>query len=584
LKPLSGTRIAGLSAFLVALAIMPAHGAEMAGGALPFDLVAPEPAREYLATHLDPPVALSDGDTPEALLRRVQREVAELLAIEGWFSPQVQVRPAATREDRLTIEVIPGERTLVEDVNLDFNGPLGGSDELAARRRKALRAAWSLSPGEPFRSQAWQQAKTALLAGATDNRYAAARIVESHAEIDPDRARARLAVVIDSGPAYRFGALNIHGLKRYDAALVRRLASFAAGDPFDRKRLLTFQSRLQGTPWFQSALVAVDPADAVGEELPVTVTLAEAPAQRIGFGLGYSTNTGVRGEINYLHRDYLHRVWALGGGLQLERNQQSVSASLDLPADERGYRLGFAGKLAASDIQGLAGTREVLGVTRSRISGGIETRLGIEWQRDHQRPNDAEAETSQALTLDWRWIRRAVDSTLYPRQGNVVELRVGGASRKLLSDRDFLRTHLRAQAWWPVGTQDTLSLRGELGITAAASRSGIPQDYLFRTGGAQSVRGYAYQSLGVHDGSAVVGGRALALAGVEYTHWFDDQWGAAIFTDAGNAADIWSSLRPVVGLGAGVRWKSPAGPLALDVARGQENGRWHLHFAILVAF
>jgi translocation and assembly module TamA len=584
LKLLSGTRIAGLGAFLAALAIVPAQGAEMPGTELPFDLVAPEQVRDYLSTHLDPPVGLAEGRTPEALLRRVQREVTELLAIEGWFSPQVQVRPAATPDDRLTIEVIPGERTLVEAVNFDFKGPLGGSDEIASARRQTLRVAWSLQPGQPFRSQAWEQAKNAFLAGASNNRYAAARIVESHAEIDPDRASARLGVVIDSGPAYLFGALNVLGLKRYDAALVRKLASFKPGDPFDRKQLLTFQSRLQGTPWFESALVTADPADAVGEELPVTVTLAEAPAQRIGFGLGYSTNTGVRGEINYRHRDYLHRVWALGGGLQIERNQQSVSATLDLPADERGYRLGFAGKLAASDIQGLASTRELLGVTRSRISGRIETRLGIEWQRDHQRPEDADAETNQALTLDWRWIRRAVDSTLYPRHGNVVELRIGGASRRLLSDRDFLRTYVRAQAWWPVGTRDTLSLRGELGFTAATSRSGIPQDYLFRTGGAQSVRGYSYQSLGVHDGSAVVGGRALMLAGIEYTHWLDARWGAAIFTDAGNAADTWSSLRPVVGLGAGARWKSPAGPLALDVARGQEDGRWHLHFAILVAF
>ena len=113
-----------------------------------------------------------------------------------------------------------------------------------------------------------------------------------------------------------------------------------------------------------------------------------------------------------------------------------------------------------------------------------------------------------------------------------------------------------------MGKRDTLSLRGEAGYTAAQSRFGIPQEYLFRAGGSQSVRGYAHQSLGVQEGSAMVGGRTLATGSLEYTHWFSGDWGAALFADTGGAADSWRDMRLSTGYGAGARWRSPVGPLA----------------------
>jgi len=150
-----------------------------------------------------------------------------------------------------------------------------------------------------------------------------------------------------------------------------------------------------------------------------------------------------------------------------------------------------------------------------------------------------------------------------------------------------VRSQLRVQQWWPIGERDTLALRGEIGLTVAASRSGIPQAYLFRSGGGQTVRGHAFQSLGVAEGNAVVGGRTLLVGSLEYTRWLGDTggpWGAAVFVDAGDAADRWRDLRAAVGVGAGVRWQSPVGPLALDLARGSRSGRWFPHFALMVAF
>ncbi|HEX5125247.1 MAG TPA: BamA/TamA family outer membrane protein, partial [Rhodocyclaceae bacterium] len=121
--------------------------------------------------------------------------------------------------------------------------------------------------------------------------------------------------------------------------------------------------------------------------------------------------------------------------------------------------------------------------------------------------------------------------------------------------------------------------------TAAKSRKFVPEDFLFRTGGAQTVRGYSYLELGVREGNAVVGGRYMAVGSVEYTHWLEaSKWGIATFVDAGNATDQLQGFRFKIGTGFGVRWKSPAGPLAFDLAYGVDDKRVRPHISIAIAF
>ncbi len=527
---------------------------------------------------------MAGDDAQLVLTRRAGNAAAALLATEGYFAPRIEVRRTEGDAAGLVVDVDPGPRTTVATVLIEFAGDLAGDGAERAARRERLRGEWTLKAGAIIRSADWTAAKAALLASVAAVDHAGARLADSRAEIEPAAATARLKVVIDAGPAYRFGALAVEGLKRYDAALVQGLAPFAAGDAYRRDALLNFQTILQNTPWFHSVMVEADPAAASGDAVPVRVVLGEAPSRRVGFGLGYGTNSGARGELNYRNHDFLGRAWDLNSGLRIEQKRQTLFADLGLLPDALGYRLGFGGSLESSDIEGLASTRQVLAATRSRVKGAIETRLSLEWQRETLRPDGAAVETDTALTLDWRWIRRAVDDPLRPRQGNVIDFRLGGASKRLLSERDFVRTHLRLQQWWPLGERDSLALRGEIGFTAAASRAGVPQDYLFRSGGAQTVRGHAYQSLGVREGDAVVGGRTLLGGSLEYTHWFGGPWGAALFVDAGDAADRWRDLRLAAAVGAGLRWQSPVGPLALDLARGSRSGRWYPHFALMVAF
>jgi translocation and assembly module TamA len=228
--------------------------------------------------------------------------------------------------------------------------------------------------------------------------------------------------------------------------------------------------------------------------------------------------------------------------------------------------------------------RYAFGAQSIQQRGSIEQRLSLQWQKEHLRPDGVAESVSIALVPNVMWTWRNVDNPLNPQRGTVIQAQIGGATKAIVSDQNFLRLHSRVQQFIPLGKNNTLILHGEIGYTAAESRQGIPQDYLFRTGGTGSVRGYSYQSLGVKEGAAIVGGRYLAVGSIEATHWLDESWGVAAFVDAGDAVDSLQDVRLAVGYGLGGRWRSPAGPLGVDLAYGQRTSEIQLHFSLAIPF
>lgn len=521
------------------------------------------------------------GPDRTALVRRTRREVTELLATEGHFSPEIRLDRSDERSWRLIVE--PGPRARIVDVSLGFEGELG-DDAAQAERRDALRRDWSLPSGQPFRQADWDRAKQRLLDAVSARRYAAARLTATRAEVDPEAATVRLSATIDSGPTFRLGSLQVSGMRRLPEDLVARYSTIDEGDIYDREALLAFQGALQSAPQFASVVVDIERDPALAGAVPVRVQVSEAQSQRVGFGAGLSSNTGYRVEAGYRHVNLFDRAWEFSSGLRLEQRRQAMYADLFFPPDRAQRRDSVGALIDHSDLEGLKISSQAVGVGRSTIRGDIETNITLRLQHEALRPDGAASSSHNTLTANWGWVRRAVDDLLDPRQGYVLEFQVGGGSSIALSAQDFARFYGRYQHYLPIGQTDVVVLRAEAGATLAPSRDGIPQDFLFRAGGAQSVRGYAYQSLGVSEGEATVGGRYLATGSVEYVRWFRPDWGAAFFVDVGDAADSRAEFRLRTGYGVGARWRSPAGPLAVDLAWGHDDRRLRLHFGVAVAF
>jgi translocation and assembly module TamA len=205
---------------------------------------------------------------------------------------------------------------------------------------------------------------------------------------------------------------------------------------------------------------------------------------------------------------------------------------------------------------------------------------------------------SDAASANYHWVWRDVDDLRTPTRGSVWSLQgaVGytrgtttspGGQLSAEDDGPFGRAYGRVQGYLPLGNAWYGSARLELGQVFVQRALTVPDTLLFRAGGDDSVRGYAYRSLAPEVNGATVGGTALFTASVQIARpIFDDRpeflWAA--FVDAGNAADGWGSLRPAFGYGVGLHWRSPVGPLRADLAYGQEVRKFRLHFSVGVVF
>lgn len=551
-------------------------------GKLPLDPGGlPDDIRDMLGRHAHTLVLrepLVDERAQRRLLRRVNREVTALLATEGYFSPVVEIAG-----DPPTLRVQLGQRALIEAVNIAFEGDLAGDGDERAARRDALRQAWRLPPGEPFRQTDWSAAKQRLLDDLTARDYAAGTLAETRAEVDPETARVALRVQLDSGPAFRFGDIEATGLALHDLDLVRRFATMEPGDAYSSDALLAFERALLSSPYFSSAQITADRDPANAAATPVRITVAEASSRRLSFGAGLSSNTGYRAEVGWSDNNLWGRSWMLNTAVRIEQLRQFAFADVMLPPAGKGYRDSFGVLAENADIQDLVTRRVGIGAVRLRIRNDIEIRHSLNLQREQREIDGLVTSTQKSLALNTSWTWRRVDDLFDPRDGWVLNAQIGGGVKGLLSDTNFLRGYVKAQWFIPVGLRDQIILRGEAGLTGGAAAS-LPQDFLFRAGGASSVRGYDYLKLGVREGNAIVGGRVLGVASAEYVHWLSRQWGGAVFLDAGDATDSRKNFKPAYGAGAGVRWRSPAGPIAFDIAYGERERTWRPHFSLAIAF
>ena len=545
---------------------------------------APAALAEVLRANLDLVRWSGKEDVTEDQLRQLVSTASEqarnILATEGYFSPAVQTDLARENGAWVArVKVEPAEPTKVVSLDLRVSGAID-SDPAREARLAAAREAFGLQPGKIFRQTDWDAAKRAALQSVQKKRYAGARIAHSRASIEPRSHEARLEVEIDSGPAYVFGEMEVTGLERYPVSVVRNLSPIRPGEPYDEEQLLNFQRRLLAPGQFATAVVSVETDPAKAPVAPVRVNVAEAQSREIELGAGYSTDRGARFQAGYTDHNALGKAWRLHSLLKIDQLSEQLTGGLTFPRDEKGWRYGLEGRYNNQDIQGEERTDWSVTGAHTYVVEHYESQQALELLEELQRLADGTEDKSKALFASQAWTWNGLDDVVLPKAGYLFRVQVGGAARALGSDQNFARLHARGLYLYPVRSFGTLSLRLEIGAVHAVSRDGIPSAYLFRTGGDTSVRGYAFESLGIAESGAIVGGRFMAVGSAEYIQWLTPQWGAAVFYDAGNAVDRPADFRAAAGYGVGARWRSPVGTLSFDVAYGELTDEVRVHFTV----
>ena len=572
------------------------------------EVEAPKPLERLLLEYLDvsrfqkaPRSEAGTSSELDRLAAGVPAQAKTLLETEGYFNAEVTIArsdpPGAL--PLLRIVVVPGPRVEVARVAIDSAAPLAphprSREEPWTDRLEHAREVWPLRPGQPFRQPAWSSAKTATLAAVRGDGYPTATWQDTHALVDATANTAALDLTLAPGPLFHLGEIRVHGINRFDESAVRRLATFFPGEQHSERLLLDYQDRLLKLGLFEGASVEIDTSGSP-DAAPVDVRVKELTQHQANFGIGYSANTGPRTSVEHYDRKVFGLPWVSHSTLIYGPDQKLLGVEFTSYPREDMWRNLFAAnieQLRAADEERNSSTARI---GRSYDSNRYERLLYAEVTQARV-DNAALTDASVAGSLNYSWLRRDVDSILQPTVGNAIALQGGvgyGSGREKRADRPdeersngpFVRAYARYNVYRPFAGWFA-NARAEAAQVFVHSRIAVPDTVLFRAGGDNSVRGYGYRTLGPRVNGVVVGGRVEATASVELEHVLTPRLPSlfgALFVDAGNAADRWDDLRPVVGVGAGLHYRSPVGPLRLDVAYGVDEQRWRLHLSVGVTF
>lgn len=539
------------------------------------------------------------------LIAATPTQVRDLLQTEGYFSVQVQTQleplgpPAtadSTQQMAVRLQVDVGARTLVDRVTINVSGPLrtraDAGDSEARTLIERLQGSWSLPVGQPFVQGAWSDAKAHVLTLLRAEGYATPVWQDTRASVRADVARASLQLDLASGPLYHVGEVRYQGLAHIAPDAMQAMLPFEPGAALREQPLIDYQERLARTSLFDTVAVTALPDPEHPDATPVLVRVSERSLQQITLGPGISDSTGARVTVEHLHQNIFDLGWQAKSKAQLGQSAQSVSLDLTSHPHPGPYRNLIAAALGRSVASGLEVSEERLRLGRTQDTERIERLYYVEWQRALTRPADGGpiSDDTSSVTLNYQWVWRELDNPILPTRGYSASAEAGfGHSFHTSVDSGwFTRGTARLTGYWPVGQSWYGQARLQFGEVYANSSTSVPYTLLFRAGGDDSVRGYGYQTLGPSDASGTaVGGRVLAASSIELARPISARmpalWWAA-FVDAGNAAPDWGHLKPALGYGVGLRWRSPVGPLRIDLAYGQDVRRVRLHFTVGITF
>ena len=296
----------------------------------------------------------------------------------------------------------------------------------------------------------------------------------------------------------------------------------------------------------------------------------------------------------HLHRRVFGQPWIAKNKFELGPQLKSWSGELTSHPLEGLYRnlvAGTAERLKSADELRTSWSARV---GRAQDTPHIERLYYLEYT--HSRLDTAAGvANSDAVSANYNWIWRRVDNLLLPTKGLTLSLQgaVGMAHGRDITEEGitdgrgpFTRAYGRL-TWYQPFHGWFATIRTEAGQVFVRDSVAVPDTLLFRAGGDESVRGYAYRTLGPLVDGVVTSGRVMWTGSAEIAHPIfakNPQYLWAAFIDAGNAADRWSEVHPAIGYGVGFRWRSPVGPLRIDLAYGQEVRKARVHLSVGVAF
>jgi translocation and assembly module TamA len=518
----------------------------------------------------------------ERFVHQADQKVIAALEPFGYYSARITLQLETPKADqyRLRVKVDPGPPVTVSDIHMSING--SGSSESSLT---GLTAAFPLRKGDVLLHQSYEQAKQSILSRAQDLGYLDAEYTVHEISVDEAANSARIALVLQTGRQYFFSDITLEGAPDYPDAFLRRYISFAPGDVFSYRKLAESQLQLNNSERFREVTVAAEKEQAREFKIPVNVLLKPLPRRSLRPGIGYGTDTGARFSLRYRDLNVLHKGHELDSLLFISERLQGLATSYIIPSSEDIRTFTSAQvNLQRDDVSTYNSRIIALELARTKSFGNQKQgSVYVKFQQEEFTIGDQDS-TSRYVLPGIRFSDNHYDSLVRPGRGFRYALDLRGTDQVLGSTTQLLQlvgeaSHLLSLPW-----RLSLATSAKSAVTFFSDPlSDLPPSLRFFAGGDQSVRGYAYQSLGPRDEKGnVVGGKHLLTGCIELQRAIREDWAVSAFYNAGNAFDSFSDVTLFQAAGVGLHYFTPVGALNLSVARqiSVDDPAYRIHFTV----
>jgi translocation and assembly module TamA len=499
----------------------------------------------------------------------------------GYYQAKIdsEVKTGKNNQLQLVINIQTGEPIHLRNVTVRIEGEAASLKAFRIPRSDALRSGAVLNHGH------YEDAKRLIQNQASRYGFFSGRFIQQRLSVDPAAGVADIDLVYDSGPRYTLGKVSFSGDAPFDDDLLRRMVPFKENTPYDSELIAELNQAMQTSGYFEGVRVDAAPTAAVGNEIPVTVQLDTRKPRTMGLGLGYSTDVGPRGKANWTRHWVNPQGHSYGIESELSAPRQNVGLWYDIPLDPPlTDKLRFAGGYQYEEIAGTDSLSKLLTVGpewHSKLPSGWERVISLKWQREEYRLGDDSGLSTLLMPgISYSYLRS--DNRIDPHNGYRLQFDAQVAKEGLMSDSNLLHGNVLLKGLTTLWDKHRFLARAQFGGNATNGYKSIPPSLRFFAGGDQSVRGYDYQTLSPEnsDGDRI-GGRYMVAGSVEYQYSIAEKWRVATFVDQGNSFNTLELPSLKTGVGIGVRWVSPVGPLRLDLAHAMDDdGGIRLHFSM----
>jgi len=520
---------------------------------------------------------MSDGRMRRLHQKAVQ-EIAAALQPYGFYQPKItaSLTELGTSEWQARYVIDAGPGLPIAEFNLNIIGTMKEDPLL----QKVLKE-HELKPGDTFVHPQYESLKSGLSGLASERGYVEGKFTRARVEIDLNLYQARAYLDFESGPRYSFGEITFDQ-DVLEPEFLNRYIHFKKGDPYSVQQVIQLQRALNDSAYFQVVEVVPGVPGADNREIPIRISLSPRNRHRYDFGLGYGSDTGARAKFGWRMPKVNQRGHRIDSEIIVSEIGYDVSANYRVPVfNPRTDQLVYSISEEKEETDTNDSKLRSLSISFNHNREKWREVLTLSYEEEKFEVG-SDSGDSTLLIPGVSWTRTWGGDFINVLDGLRFSFAVRGASENLVSDTDFTQAVGAIKFITSIDARNRFIARGSLGTTNTDNFEQLPSSIRFFAGGSQSVRGYKYESLGPTDENGdVVGGEHLMTGSIEFEHYFNDRWGAAVFIDAGNALESFGDDLEQ-GAGFGLRWKSPVGAVRIDLANAisTDDKDWRLHLNI----